>query len=1463
MANTIKLKRSSVAGKVPLISDLDYGEVSINYTDGTLYYKDSSGSINAIGSNIGNTVVSGNITANTAGTRATFANVITTQGIFWANGVNYSTGLGGGSSFSGGIVTSSIYPTGNVALNLGTDTAFWGTTFTGNLTANVVIASGVNLLSNVGSLANSIYTLDANVGAYELYANANVGTIKLNLSSLDANVGAYEIYANANIGSIYNSLNTLDANIGAYEIYANANVGTIKTNLSTLDANVGAYEIYANANIGTITTHIGNIVTNANANTAAYLAQNDITIANVITASVNSLGASSHLYMTDIGLVSIAVAGQEFKFGGSGIESSPGLYGGAYGGNKLSLNNETNLISNRYDIVKIQTGTDGSVQNTWDFSNSSMTAPGRITALGNIVANSGVASTSNVTGALVVTGGAGITGDLYVQSNIYSAGSRTLTAADLETVTITANYITMDPNLVPVSNVGAVTSIGTYNFGNIADIQIYGDHDTVANTGFYSVNDAAFSAGPPGHIEYIGFTNVDDFNRLVLNINYTQNSGHTQTIDIYNYTDDLWDTFATYSGTGGWQNFTLGVISSVPYISNTGNVTVRNYHLSAGSSSHRTWIDYVALEKSVTGGQGPRGTTGATGATGAAGAGIATGGTAGQVLIKNSSTDYDTAWTTAYGNSNVATYLASETITSNIATTANILAGNIQTTGKVYVGDITNAVPYVMGSGAFHVAGGMSIAKDFWIGGNLYVANIISQSTTILEVSDPLVYLNSDSPTYNYDIGIFSQFVNPDNGLNNYTGAIRSYIHNYWGFFSNVTAKPAGGAVDFADPGIVWDTVKAGDLIVGNATPSTSYASGALRVAGGAGIAGAVNIGGNLTVVGNLTVQGNTITIGSNNLTVSDSIIDLHTPSDLSTLITDDGRDIGFRFHYYKGSDEHAFFGWENDAETLIYLQQSSEINSNITGTPGNVKFGSLMLSNTTTSTSTASGALVVNGGAGIAGALYINNTGDVSANIGAYQTYANANAATQATSINTINANIGAFYTYANTKIGNNSNGNLVVTASTESTSTTTGALVVAGGVGVGGNIWAGDQLRQDSAKVAIGNGAGATDQHTLTVAIGDSAGFLSQCACAIAIGASAGRCSQGAGAIAIGQAAGYTCQGIGAIAIGASAGQLCGQGACAVAVGSNAGKCNQGANAVAVGAYAGSASQNGYGVAVGDHAGYFCQSCYAVAVGSAAGRCNQSASAVAVGNSAGNSGQQASAVAVGNAAGNSGQSSYGIAIGYNSGHCIQGSNAIAIGRCAGFQCQRTNTVAIGYNAGQFCQGACAVAIGRNAGVTSQVANSIAINASGTALDPTNAGFYVDPIRGATAGNVVVYDTTTKELTYTTLPTGITYTASTSAPASPSTGDQWYNTTTNILYEYITDGTTSFWLDIQSPVVTANVPAGTTSLIIQDEGSSLVTTPNTINFVGAGVTATNSGNVVTVSVNTPDTISPFLLMGA
>jgi len=48
MAANIKLKRSSVIGKIPSDSDLTYGELALNYADGRLYYKNTSNTISSI-----------------------------------------------------------------------------------------------------------------------------------------------------------------------------------------------------------------------------------------------------------------------------------------------------------------------------------------------------------------------------------------------------------------------------------------------------------------------------------------------------------------------------------------------------------------------------------------------------------------------------------------------------------------------------------------------------------------------------------------------------------------------------------------------------------------------------------------------------------------------------------------------------------------------------------------------------------------------------------------------------------------------------------------------------------------------------------------------------------------------------------------------------------------------------------------------------------------------------------------------------------------------------------------------------------------------------------------------------------------------------------------------------------------------------------------------------------------------
>ena len=74
----------------------------------------------------------------------------------------------------------------------------------------------------------------------------------------------------------------------------------------------------------------------------------------------------------------------------------------------------------------------------------------------------------------------------------------------------------------------------------------------------------------------------------------------------------------------------------------------------------------------------------------------------------------------------------------------------------------------------------------------------------------------------------------------------------------------------------------------------------------------------------------------------------------------------------------------------------------------------------------------------------------------------------------------------------------------------------------------------------------------------------------------------------------------------------------------------------------------------------------------------------------------------------------------------------------------------------------------------------------------------------------------------------GLTFTAAATPPASGNnSGDQWYNTTTNVLYEYIYDGVSYYWVDVQTPI-TGNTNSGYVNRKYTSDGSSASYTVST-----------------------------------
>ena len=276
----------------------------------------------------------------------------------------------------------------------------------------------------------------------------------------------------------------------------------------------------------------------------------------------------------------------------------------------------------------------------------------------------------------------------------------------------------------------------------------------------------------------------------------------------------------------------------------------------------------------------------------------------------------------------------------------------------------------------------------------------------------------------------------------------------------------------------VAGNVRLANLTVNNAfVASTVTSTGNTYVQDSLNITNNAHITKNLVVVGNLTVLGNSATISSSDLAIQDSIINLHTPADLSPLTVNDGKDIGIQFHYYKTADKSAALVWANDSQAFEFYADGIEGVGNVfSGTYGNLKIGSLFASNTTATTSATTGAIQTLGGIGAAGTIWaggnLNVTGNTflqTANVKQLSVSERVVGSLYLTGLDNVYINGSPVATSAASFSGGTvpnyslfaavieARGNIFANSNVASISTTTGALTVNGGVGISGNIYAG----------------------------------------------------------------------------------------------------------------------------------------------------------------------------------------------------------------------------------------------------------------------------------------------------------------------------------------------------------------------------------------------------------------------
>jgi len=614
-------------------------------------------------------------------------------------------------------------------------------------------------------------------------------------------------------------------------------------------------------------------------------------------------------------------------------------------------------------------------------------------------------ASSSSTGALQVSGGAGIAGNLYVGAGIQGTviGNVTPAAANFTNVgvsgTITASSLSIGQVNVSGNVLAAAGTFNALTVNGTTTTQVLNSTGNILGTGAV-------------------------FNSLTVN-------GNESITGYLNVTGNVLGAAGTFNGlTVNGDELVTG------YLNVTGNILGATGTLGILAVNNNLWAN-------------------ASIATTAQGIGA--------IVVPN-------------GGISVA---GAANIAGAITTAGTAQFNNTLTVGGItYYTNTTNATESTGTSGALQIKGGASIAKDLWVGGNIYASNIFGVTHQIITVKDPLVYFDAaNTYPYNYDIGFYSNFVGPnpiDNTGNVYqhSGVVRDNADNTWKFFSNVRSEPSGSSITF-NADTIYDPVLAGNLRLTYTQTATSTTTGALQVAGGAGIAGNLfaaqinstgNVIGQLGIFSTLTVNGNTAT---GNLTVTGSITTSGGDGNISGVnnltasgyINTSGNISAARIN--AGNVNSALF----TANSAMSITTTGNALSHITMIPnaGNViiKGGLEVDGNLSTNQFRANGAVVGN--------LFIGSPINFDSNVSGIQTLTGNLAISSA--LNTIiqsgnggNIELQPGMSLTNgVAIGNSSGAFWVAplsyfTNATDSTSTTSGAVRFTGGIGVAGNVWAGN---------------------------------------------------------------------------------------------------------------------------------------------------------------------------------------------------------------------------------------------------------------------------------------------------------------------------------------------------------------------------------------------------------------------
>jgi hypothetical protein len=489
--------------------------------------------------------------------------------------------------------------------------------------------------------------------------------------------------------------------------------------------------------------------------------------------------------------------------------------------------------------------------------------PNQSTFGANLVANSGTTSTSTTTGALVVSGGMGVDGNIYVGGNVYMSSANVGATTYSPRLGWTDNYfyrhqlyngayyqgnfLSINSGILYIEG-GALLAVRGSVLNDAGDKKVLINSvsqlsvaNTLASTS--TTTGALLVAGGAGVAGALYIANTGDISANIgAYYQYANANLGTATTNI----TTLFSNAAAQATTLNTHDANIGVLylgnvstqanlgAYQTYANTTNNATQANigaFYIYANANLGTATTNITTLLSNA-GTQQTQINNLVTNANANVAAYLPTySGAVGGTIV---STNFSTGNAVITGGSINATTVGATTKSSGGFTTLTATGATTLTSGTESLSTAT---------GALVVTGGVGVSGNLWIGGNLYVANVVATTTNQLVVNDPLVYFQNPAPApYNFDIGFYSDFVGGPVNAYGHSGLVRQQSANTWVFFSNVKSEPTATSINWADAGIIYDALKTGDHIIANTTVSTSTTTGALQVSGGAGIAGALYI---------------------------------------------------------------------------------------------------------------------------------------------------------------------------------------------------------------------------------------------------------------------------------------------------------------------------------------------------------------------------------------------------------------------------------------------------------------------------------------------------------------------------------------------------------------------------------------------------------------------------------------------